>query len=103
MASDTKHLALRPAAETETIEDLFARVNPGLIRIPTFQRPLRWDAGNVTSLFDSIYKGYPIGSFLFQKGAAGAARLEIGPLKIDAPETSAALWEEEGSDWIPLI
>jgi len=37
----------------------------GHVRVPSFQRGLRWEASDVQDLFDSIYRGYPIGSLLF--------------------------------------
>jgi len=37
----------------------------GIIRIPAFQRDFIWDNKKKIELFDSIKKGYPIGSILF--------------------------------------
>ena len=37
----------------------------GLIRIPLFQRDSVWNDKKKLELFDSIKKGYPIGSVLF--------------------------------------
>ncbi len=71
-------------------------VRRGVVRIPSFQRPLKWRTVDVLALFDSIYRGYPVGSFLLRKGAAPAATLEIGPLSIDGPETQEALWVVDG-------
>ena len=36
-------------------------------QIPTFQREIVWDRGNVKKLWDSIYKFYPLGSILVWK------------------------------------
>jgi hypothetical protein len=101
--SSTKHLTVRPEADTEAVEDLVARAKRGLVRIPTFQRGLRWGHTEVVALFDSIYKGYPIGSFLLRKGAANAAQIEMGPLKIDAPETHEALWVIDGQQRLTAL
>jgi hypothetical protein len=103
MLNYTKHIAARPEADTETVEDMVARARRGLVRIPAFQRGLRWGAVEVVQLFDSIYKGYPIGSFLLRKGKAEAARVEMGPLKIDAPETHEALWVIDGQQRLTAL
>ena len=34
------------------------------MRVPHFQRSFRWDARDVGLLFDSILRGYPVGSVL---------------------------------------
>src|SRR5690349_20263159 len=87
---------LRLEADTETVDELVAEVRGGLVRVPSFQRPLRWESENVLHLFDSIYRGYPIGSFLLRKGPADAGQVAYGPLTIDAPETQSALWVVDG-------
>lgn len=90
------HVNIRPAAEAATVEDLVSQVKKGKVRIPSFQRGLQWTSNDVLKLFDSIYKGYPIGSLLMREGEAEATTLELGPLKIDAPETSSARWVVDG-------
>jgi hypothetical protein len=90
------HLNIRPAAETKTVEDLVSLVKKGKVRIPSFQRGLQWTSSDVLKLFDSIYKGYPVGSLLMREGEAAATTLELGPLKIEAPETSSARWVVDG-------
>jgi len=89
-------LPRKPEARTEKVEDLVYRVLRGRIRVPQFQRALRWVASDVEDLFDSIYRGYPIGSLLFYKRPALAERLQLGPLIIDAPETAEAWWVVDG-------
>jgi uncharacterized protein with ParB-like and HNH nuclease domain len=87
MSADPSRQNLKLEADTETVEDLVGLVRRGLVRVPSFQRGLRWGSEDVLALFDSIYRGYPIGSFLLQKGPASANRIKIGPLAIDGPET----------------
>jgi hypothetical protein len=62
----------------------------GRIRVPVYQRDLQWDAGDVVALFDSIYRGFPIGSLLLHQRASPARTLHFGPLTIHAPEASTA-------------
>src|ERR1700716_3494984 len=103
MDTDRSRLHLRPEADTETVVELVEMVRRGAVRVPSFQRPLRWKAGDVVALFDSVYQGYPIGSFLLRKGKAEAARVRIGPLRIDAPETHSALWVVDGQQRLTAL
>lgn len=48
-----------------TIEDLYSQVKSGTVRIPAFQRGFVWTAEQVGLLYDSLYKGFPIGNVLF--------------------------------------
>ena len=89
-------LPRKPEARSEKVEELVYRVVHGLIRVPDFQRPLRWEASDVVDLFDSIYRGFPIGSLLFYKRPAPAERLAVGPMTIDAVETPEAWWVVDG-------
>ena len=96
-------LPRKPEARTEKVEDLVERVLRGVVRVPEFQRGLKWDADDVRDLFDSIHRGYPIGSLLFYKRPAAAARLEVGPLKIDAREISEAWWVVDGQQRLTAL
>jgi hypothetical protein len=75
-----------PTAFSLTVRRIIGRVQAGEIRVPSFQRPLRWTSAEVVRLFDSILKGYPIGSLLFWKHAFAAdPALHIGSARINAP------------------
>lgn len=89
-------LTRRPQATALSIEDLLDRVRRGEIRVPEFQRPLQWKANDIRDLLDSIYRGYPIGTLLFWKREAPAANVRLGPVSIDAPQSSQALWVVDG-------
>jgi hypothetical protein len=86
----------QPTARTYSVEDLVELVLKGRIRVPHFQRRLRWQWEDVRRLFDSILRGYPIGSVLLWSRAAPKAMLELGALKIDAPRLDEALWVVDG-------
>ena len=75
----------------------------GRIRIPHFQRPFRWEKDDIRQLFDSIFRGYPIGALLMWRRPASAGPLEIGPLVIDATETPDALWVIDGQQRITSL
>lgn len=68
----------------------------GKVRIPTFQRKLKWKAPDVVALFESLYLGYPVGSLLFHRKPAIEQLLEIGPLHVAGPEIDEALWVVDG-------
>jgi hypothetical protein len=73
------------------------------VRIPSFQRSLKWESSDVLDLLDSLYRGYPAGSFLFWKRRAEAAKVTIGPLAIDAGEFSDALWVVDGQQRLTAL
>ncbi|KJS14798.1 MAG: hypothetical protein VR69_16080 [Peptococcaceae bacterium BRH_c4b] len=54
------------AIEFENIEltTIIQRLENGQYAIPVFQRDFVWDKSNIRDLWDSIYRHYPIGSFL---------------------------------------
>ena len=83
-------------ADTETVESLVQQVVRGGVRVPEFQRELKWDRKDVLDLYDSIYRGYPIGALLLQVRDAKAQKVILGPLVIDAPEMKDALWVVDG-------
>lgn len=90
-------------AQRFRIEALLDLVRAGRIRIPRFQRGLRWTANDVEMLFDSIYQGFPIGTLLFWNRPAPKGHLTIGPIEIDAPETTDALWVVDGQQRVTSL
>jgi len=51
----------------------------GSLGLPDIQRPFVWPNAKVRDLFDSMYKGYPVGYFLFwETGANGVGSKGIG-------------------------
>ncbi|MFC1529640.1 DUF262 domain-containing protein [Gemmatimonadota bacterium] len=48
----------------ESIEGAVKNVRAGVWVLPDFQRPRKWDWQKQRSLLESLYKSYPIGSFL---------------------------------------
>jgi hypothetical protein len=45
----------------ELLESIISWIRSGEIAIPEIQRPFVWKASKVRDLFDSLYKGYPVG------------------------------------------
>ncbi|WP_394828725.1 DUF262 domain-containing protein [Pendulispora albinea] len=93
-----------PSAFTLTVRKILNRVQAGEIRVPTFQRPLRWTAPDVLKLFDSILKGYPVGSLLFWKHVfAPDPALRIGNARIDAPAVPDGWYIVDGQQRITAL
>lgn len=47
------------------VEQLISGVQQGSISLPDLQRPFVWPATKVRDLFDSMYRGYPVGTLMF--------------------------------------
>jgi len=78
-------LRTRPSAETFPLDDIVTWVREGRIRVPEFQRGLRWTRRDVVALLDSIYQGFPIGNLLLWEKQAPAETLTLGGLRVEAP------------------
>ena len=64
------------------IEDLLNGLSAGTICIPRMQRPFVWKPEAIRALFESIQRGYPIGSLLLWDTEAEVSVLDrIGPFK----------------------
>jgi hypothetical protein len=64
--------------------------------VPGFQRGFRWDGGDVLELFDSVWRGYPVGSLLLWQRPAPSTVLAFGHVTVEAPATDEALWVIDG-------
>jgi len=103
LINSAPQLLRKPKARTEKVEDLVEMVYRGFIRVPSFQRGLRWGTKQVQELFDSIYRGYPIGSLLFYQRPAEATRILVGPLRLSAPEEAKAWWVVDGQQRLTAL
>jgi len=65
--------------DTIYLEDLLDDVANGNYKIPVFQRDFVWKSAQMIDLFDSILKGYPIGSLLFWQIKGYKTKDQIGP------------------------
>ena len=96
-------LSRRPEARGFRVEHILDEAEIGRLRVPAFQRPLRWRTKNVIDLFDSIRRGFPIGEFLLSRDRADAAEVKFGPVSIDAGEQTDALWVIDGQQRITAL
>lgn len=62
MAAPTDEISVNP--QIMLLEQVLGEIAAGRIRVPRFQRPFVWRPEQMLSLFDSIERGYPIGSLL---------------------------------------
>jgi uncharacterized protein with ParB-like and HNH nuclease domain len=63
------------------LEQLFGYIDIGDLGLPDIQRPFVWRDAKVRDLFDSIYRGFPIGSYLFWHNTVAGKTHQIGTTK----------------------
>lgn len=96
-ASDgTPSLPTEPSARTYTLAALVGMVREGRVRVPHFQRNLRWNTRDAIALMDSVLRGYPVGSLLLWKRKGPAETVTLGQVRIEAPEMDEALYVVDG-------
>lgn len=61
-----------------SLSKLTADIDMGEIGLPELQRPFVWPNAKVRDLFDSMYKGYPVGYLLFWANGTGSGHRQIG-------------------------
>lgn len=61
-----------------TLGSLLDSIEMGIIGLPDIQRPFVWKNAGVRDLFDSMYRGYPVGSLLFWQNAHASGSKSIG-------------------------
>ncbi|GIU92729.1 MAG: hypothetical protein KatS3mg011_1635 [Acidimicrobiia bacterium] len=78
---------------TYSLANLVEEIDRGEIALPELQRPFVWKATKVRDLFDSMYKGFPVGFLLLW--ATGA---EVGakPIGVDAKQSAPRLMIVDG-------
>ncbi len=86
-ADDTSSPAIssgRP--ESWLLEDTLESIGRGTLRVPRFQRPFVWRPEQMLELFDSIERGYPIGSLLVWETNLPLASLStVGDIAVPDP------------------
>lgn len=100
----TQHLlSTELEAHRYTVSKLLLMAREGSLRIPPFQRPLRWRREDHLLLLDSLYRGYPVGTLLFWKRPAPPAMLIFGGFHVDAPKTEEGYWIVDGQQRISSL
>lgn len=69
-------------------------IENGRVRLPPFQREFVWNPSKVVDLVDSIYKGYPIGSFFYWKASRQYVTLfrDIKSISLPSPAPDQELF-----------
>ncbi|MFJ2216618.1 DUF262 domain-containing protein [Streptomyces sp. NPDC101062] len=96
-------LDTQPSATAFDLEDLVAQAWRGYVRVPHFQRDFRWGRQDVARLFDSIAKGYPVGSLLLWVRPAPKQIVRLGELEIEAPEVDRSFWVVDGQQRVTSL
>lgn len=71
------------------LNHLITNIDTGEIALPDLQRPFVWDNGKVRDLFDSLYKGLPIGMLILWK--INESNDEFKPIGLDKKTTPSKL------------
>jgi hypothetical protein len=101
--SDKRTLARRPLAEARSVDALVQDVLQGKIRIPGWQRPIKWEVEDAQKLLDSLYRGYPIGTLLFWKREGPSEKINFGSVQVNAAARSDALYVVDGQQRITTL
>lgn len=78
-------------SSTFEIPRLIGLATSGRLRVPDFQRSFVWDASDIRKLFDSIYRGFPIGTLLLWRQPVSARQVAFGPAVFEAADDSEGL------------
>jgi len=93
-----------PEPTSPSVKELVEKVRTGGVRVPSFQRPLRWQAREVVALFDSLLRGYPVGALVFwQRPAAAVERLTVGGATFTVPAVTDAWWVVDGQQRVTAL
>lgn len=65
------------------LENYLGLIDIGDLGLPDIQRPFVWRDSKVRDLFDSLYRGFPIGSYLLWRNNANGRSHQIGEIKHD--------------------
>lgn len=82
------------------VEQLVSGVQQGSISLPDLQRPFVWPTTKVRDLFDSMYRGYPVGTLMFwdvaqqdaTRAISGGAQLSAAHQIVDGQQRLTSLY-----------
>ena len=93
-----------PKAISLTVRSLLQLMAEGGLRVPPFQRPLRWASADVVKLFDSMQRGYPIGALLFwQRESPHLPEHRLGGAPLPLPANPEAWWIVDGQQRVTAL
>ena len=68
-----------------TLNHLIEDIKVGRIGLPDIQRPFVWPSAKIRDLFDSMYRGYPVGTLMFWETGEEVGTRRIGSEVGDQP------------------
>ncbi|WP_396229739.1 DUF262 domain-containing protein, partial [Frankia sp. CpI1-P] len=72
--------------EVQLLGDILGAIAQGTLRIPRFQRPYVWRPDQMLELFDSLERGYPVGSLLVWETNLPLPSLDrVGDIAVPGP------------------
>ena len=83
-----------------TLNHLVEDIWVGRIGLPDIQRPFVWSATKARDLFDSLYRGYPIGTLMFWETGAEVGTRRIG---VDGGDRSPQLLVVDGQQRLTAL
>lgn len=80
MTSSPGEEGIRIKSSIESLRQLIDDVKEGRLRVPAFQRAFTWRNDQITELFDSVARAYPIGSiYVWNTTGDHVTSTQIGP------------------------
>lgn len=76
-----------------SLMQLIEDIKSGRVALPDIQRPFVWSSAKTRDLFDSMYRGYPIGTLMFWETGADVGTRQIG---METTERAAQLLIVDG-------
>ncbi len=74
--------------EVQLLGDVLGSIARGTLRIPRFQRPYVWRPDQMLDLFDSLERGYPVGSLLVWETNLSLPSLDrVGGIPVPGPQS----------------
>lgn len=86
-----------------SIAEVVALAETGHLRVPSFQRSFVWGGADVRDLFDSLYRGFPVGTLLLWEREGRAGEVAFGPLRLEVPERTDAYWVVDGQQRVTSL
>lgn len=93
----------RPEARSFQVDQLMQLAREGRLRLPAFQRPLKWEPSDRLALFDSVDRGYPIGTLLFWRSPTEPGRVEWFETRRDVPGSADSFLVVDGQQRVATL
>ncbi|MEV8436175.1 DUF262 domain-containing protein [Actinosynnema sp. NPDC051121] len=93
----------RSGSDSYSITQVVSLAESGYLRVPSFQRSFVWGSSDVRALFDSLYRGFPVGTLLLWQRYGPPGDISFGPLTLDVAERTDALWVVDGQQRVTSL